>query len=96
MLSEGGANPDGTNQFGLSALHWASMMEDVIMMDILIKAGADVNIRSHDCTTPLHVACREENPAAVAMLLRSAPDYCHCHSLFCIHHSHHLHIAFCT
>jgi ankyrin repeat protein len=75
MLSIGGANPNATNHFGLSPLHWASIMNDVIMMDTLIGAGANVHIRDHDGATPLHLACREESAAAVAMLLRFATKH---------------------
>jgi ankyrin repeat protein len=93
MLSQGGANPNAANHFGLSLLHWASMMNDVIVMDILIAAGADVHIRDHDGATPLHLACREESVAAVAMLLRSATK--HKLSALCIHHKQRTQVGNC-
>jgi ankyrin repeat protein len=72
LISHGGADPNAVNNFGMSSLHWAASVDDVIMMELLITAGASVNIKgAHDCT-PLHFACRDECEAAVAMLLRCA------------------------
>lgn len=74
MLEHGKANPNAANSLGVAALHWAASMDDVPMMGILLNAGADVDVRAMDGTTPLHSACRDGSTAAVSMLLRSRPD----------------------
>lgn len=70
MLREGGADPNALNAYGLSALHWASSQDDILMMETLIECGAAVDQQSKDGSTALHAACRDECEAAVAMLLR--------------------------
>ena len=39
------------------------------MIGVLVEFGADLEARTQDGCTPLHFACREDNPGAVRALL---------------------------
>jgi len=48
--------------------------ERVLLVDLLVDAGADVNARNHRKVTPLHMAARYGLPLVAAALLRRGAD----------------------
>ncbi len=52
-----------------SFLHWAIKQNDEDMVKLLIKSGADVNIKGFCDSTPLHEAVRDEKKVSIVQLL---------------------------
>ena len=50
--------------YGATALAWAAHWDDVQTADLLIHAGANVNLADELGATPLSLACSNGNPAA--------------------------------
>lgn len=48
LLLEAGATPNCTDDQGYSPLHWAVREENLQLVEILVKAGADVNIQDEE------------------------------------------------
>ncbi|MDZ7836900.1 MAG: ankyrin repeat domain-containing protein [Actinomycetota bacterium] len=72
ILIEAGADPNyGTDKDGLSALMWAAKNfdEQLEMAEVLLEAGARVNIESNYGETPLSIAEQYGN-SNIAELLR--------------------------
>jgi ankyrin repeat protein len=59
---------------GSSALHWAVYRDDLEMADMLIRAGANVDVRNRENITPLFLAALYGNPRMIALLLRAGAD----------------------
>jgi hypothetical protein len=70
-LLELGVDPDFPTTKGETALHFAAMYSfgSIVHMKMLVSAGADVNRRSRNRSTPLHFAARGCSSAAVRYLL---------------------------
>jgi ankyrin repeat protein len=71
-LKAGGVNvrePDGT-----TALHWAVRQDDLALVRVLIRAGADVNAANRYEVTPLSLAAINGNAAIVETLLAAGAD----------------------
>lgn len=67
------ANVNSRDYRRRTALHYACGCEDEDMqrvVDVLLGAGAEVNVQSLVGETPLHMACRSMNSSAVVTLLR--------------------------
>src|SRR5690242_4367441 len=56
LLKRSGANVNATEPDGTTALHWASYHDDLVMADLLIRAGAKVNVANDLGVTPLWTA----------------------------------------
>lgn len=54
---------------GATALHFACMNENLVMVNILVSAGAKVNSADDDLKTPLHVAARNGNDTIAEFLI---------------------------
>src|ERR1700704_1802377 len=54
---------------GATALHWAVHFDDLHTTDLLIRAGARVNVANDTGVTPLFLACTNRNAAMVEKLV---------------------------
>ena len=68
---------DTTNLEGMTALAWATRKNDLITIDLLLKAKADPNIPNNVGYSPLFHAARNRNPIAVKLLLDAGVDIGH-------------------
>lgn len=63
------------NRFKDNALHHASRLGDVAMIDALLKKGMNVNsARAFGCMTPLHIACWATKADAALLLISAGAD----------------------
>src|SRR5262245_3362287 len=68
-LLQQGANVNATEGDGSTALHWASYRDDLEAVDLLIRAGAKVNIANDLGVTPLWTACQNGSETMARRLL---------------------------
>ncbi len=73
-LLKGGADVNGTQIDGTTALHWAAYNEDSETAALLLKAGANVNAANRYGVPPLAIACTNGNAAIVKLLLDAGAD----------------------
>jgi ankyrin repeat protein len=59
---------------GATALHWAVRTDDLETTDMLVRAGAKVDVRNRYGVTPLQLASANGNGAMVEMLLKNGAD----------------------
>ncbi|KAL6832212.1 ankyrin repeat-containing domain protein [Trichoderma camerunense] len=59
---------------GWTPLHASSSWAVVWATEVLLDAGADPNLSTHDGWTPLHIAACMENPSMVELLLQHGGD----------------------
>src|SRR5689334_23334963 len=60
---------------GSTALHWASDKEDLELVQLLIKAGADVNAKTRLAgITPIFMAAKNGNASIIQLLLKAGAD----------------------
>ncbi|KAH0537991.1 hypothetical protein KQX54_002883 [Cotesia glomerata] len=57
-----------------TVLHLAARNGNKVMLEILLKEGADVQARDEKDETPLHVAITKENTEAVGLLIQHGAD----------------------
>lgn len=62
------ADPNRLDQYQYSALHEAASIGHHNALEILIKAGADINVRDINDITPLGYAMRSPSQASVSLL----------------------------
>ncbi|GFZ20620.1 protein kinases;ubiquitin-protein ligase [Actinidia rufa] len=75
ILLEAGANPEAQDtQHWRTALHTASMANDVELVKIILDAGVDVNIRNIINTIPLHLALAKGARPCVELLLSAGAN----------------------
>jgi ankyrin repeat protein len=60
---------NATQGDGATALHWAAHRDDLVIADLLIRAGARASVADDLGTTPLHLACTNRSAAMVERLL---------------------------
>ena len=65
---------NGRSTDGATALLWAVHGNDDEVADLLIQAGADVNLSNDYRMTPLVLACTNANPGMVARLLKAGAN----------------------
>jgi len=73
-LVSGGADVNGPQVDGMTALHWAAFHDDQPTTELLVRAGADVTAANRYGVTPLSVACTNGNAAIVEVLLEAGAD----------------------
>ena len=73
-LLKQGANVNGTQADGTTALHWASYRDDLESADLLIRSGANVNARNDLGATPLWAACQNGSESMVRRLLTAGAN----------------------
>lgn len=74
-LLKQGADIDGAQGDGSTALHWAAFNDDLETAKILLAAGANVKVTTREgAITPLFMACTNGNPAIVEALLKAGAD----------------------
>ena len=75
LLDRKDIDVNGSRGDGSTALSWAAYEDDEIAIDLLIRAGADVNVATDfHAVTPLALACANGNSGAVAKLLAAGAD----------------------
>jgi ankyrin repeat protein len=74
LLREG-ADVDGAQGDGSTALHWAALHDDLELVKMLLAAGANMKVTTRDGSlTPLFMACTNGNAAVIEALLKSGAD----------------------
>ena len=75
VLLEQGADVNGRQPDGATALHWAVYLDDVdTVAHLLLRAGADPQLATRYGVKPLSLASGNGNPAVVRMLLTAGAD----------------------
>jgi ankyrin repeat protein len=59
---------------GATALHWAVHLDDLPLVETLIRAGARADVADDTGATPLYLACVNRNAAAVSRLLAAGAN----------------------
>jgi ankyrin repeat protein len=74
LLKEG-ADIDGAQGDGSTALHWAAFNDDLETAKLLLAAGANVKVTTREGgITPLFMACTNGNAAIIEALLKAGAD----------------------
>jgi ankyrin repeat protein len=73
-LSTVTVNSRGDN--GQTPLHWMATLGDVAAIELLLSAGADVNVADRSGDTPLHAAIQSRQVSAARCLVNNGAD-CH-------------------
>ncbi len=76
-VRELGTSPTDVNSAqvdGMTALHWASLHNDLDMAKLLVAAGAEVDASNRYGIRPLTLACINGNGALVELLLNAGAD----------------------
>lgn len=74
VLLDAGADPDGANSNGLTALITAASSANLDYARVLCEAGADVNAATNSGTTALHAAAIGNSSEIIEMLLERGAD----------------------
>lgn len=67
-------NVNEKDEQGFTALHYASMQEQLPAVIHLITNEAEINVTDNEGKTPLHYACEKENYPIVRYLLKKGAD----------------------
>lgn len=59
---------------GATALHWAAHVDDLVIADLLIRAGARPGAANDVAATPLHLACTNRSAPMVERLLAAGAN----------------------
>jgi uncharacterized protein len=68
------ADVNAAQSDGATALHWAVHFDDIDMVDLLIRAGANVKAANRLGVTPLALACINGNGGLIERLLKAGAD----------------------
>ena len=74
LLDEQRVDVDAPEPDGTTALHWAVHRDDLEMVELLIRAGADVTVTNDYGVVPLFLACTNGSADVVARLLDAGAD----------------------
>jgi len=67
-------NVNAAQADGATALHWAVHLDNLSLVDALIRAGARTDVADDTGATPLYLACENRNADAVAKLLAAGAN----------------------
>jgi ankyrin repeat protein len=67
-------NVNASHGDGATALHWAVHLDDLALVDRLIRAGARADAADDTGATPLYLACMNRNADAVSRLLAAGAN----------------------
>lgn len=67
-------NIDAPNAYGFTALHLAATRSDTKHLQLLIKAGANLNVQTPNGQTPLHIAAEKAEAIGHLRFLLAQPD----------------------
>lgn len=75
LLDSKGVDVNAQRDDGSTAISWAVYQDDEAMVDLLVRAGADINVPNdfHN-VTPLSLACENGNSKVVSTLLAAGAD----------------------
>jgi ankyrin repeat protein len=65
---------DDADREGTSALHWAVSADRPDLVEVLLRSGANPNVKNRYGVTPLSVACENGNAVVVEALLKAGGD----------------------
>ena len=75
LLIDNGANIKKVDSFGNTLLYHAIEQENIILIELLIQLGCDINHCSrHDKDTALHYACFQKNREIISILIKNGAD----------------------
>jgi ankyrin repeat protein len=74
LIEKGKAKINAKNKNGLTPLHLAIKYEHLMVIEYLIKAGADINAKTNDGSTPLHMAIQTGCRKTVNFLINKGAD----------------------
>eukprot|EP00123_Amoebidium_parasiticum_P016712 comp23555_c0_seq1/m.39780 comp23555_c0_seq1/g.39780 ORF comp23555_c0_seq1/g.39780 comp23555_c0_seq1/m.39780 type:complete len:303 (-) comp23555_c0_seq1:344-1252(-) len=75
MLLQNGANPNITDKKGWTAIHWASVMNNVQAVELLCKHGVDIYPRTHGGKSALDLAVLKNHKEVKDFLLKWSKDH---------------------
>ncbi len=73
-LLDAGADVNGTQVDGMTALHWAVYHDDWAIATLLVQSGADVNAANRYGVTPVSLAATNTNARIVSLLLDAGAE----------------------
>lgn len=74
LLNTVKVDPNLVNEKRTSAVHIAARKDDVISLNLLNVASANLNLQDIDQNTPLHLAVLEDSAEAIVWLLKNGAD----------------------
>jgi hypothetical protein len=69
FLLKKGANPNQSDKYGFSALHFASKESDINVLKLLVKHGGNLNLRSHRNILPINWSFLSNNIDCIQFIL---------------------------
>ena len=73
-IDTGKVELNSLNQNGVAPLHQAAFANNVAVVELLLRWGADINKQSSDGCTPIHAAVQGGSSRAVALLIDYGAD----------------------
>lgn len=73
-LLEEGADPNGSQIDGMSALHWSAYHDDLATARLLVRAGADAGAENRYGVRPLSLACENGSADLIELLVGAGAD----------------------
>ncbi len=73
-LLDSGADVNGTQVDGMTALHWAVYHDDAVTASLLSQSGADVSVENRYGVSPILLAATNGNADVVRLLLDAGAD----------------------
>ncbi len=74
LLAKGADVNTWDNEFGVTALSWAALLDEVKIAQFLTEKGADVNAKNRDGSTPLHSAAFLGRAEIAELLIQKGAD----------------------